>query len=174
MALPALPPKRSRLEGRSHPYFSNTNNGHGQQDHLPPLTTTSIANAAFDQSAFQVLIDRMFAHLSRETDVMREWVRLERDRLAQEIARRKEEKEREERREKAFLEVLTKLQEQVFTFLGKQQQEQQTSITASTSSLASSSSTQQPSSSTVMSTATEITEGNQEQQLSPDEQQQSS
>ena len=53
--------------------------------------------------------------------MMREWINLERERLAQEIARRKEEKEREERREKSFLEVLTKLQDQVFTFLSKQQ-----------------------------------------------------
>lgn len=53
---------------------------------------------------------------------MHEWVNLERERLAQEIARRREEKEREERREKSFLDVLTKLQSQVFTFLSKQAQ----------------------------------------------------
>lgn len=76
-----------------------------------------------DSSASALLIDRMFTHLSRETEVMREWVNLERERLAQEIARRKEEKEREERREKSFLDVaslLTKLQDQMFTLLSKQ------------------------------------------------------
>lgn len=62
----------------------------------------------------------MFAHLSKETEVMREWVNLERERLAQEVARRQEEKEREERREKSFLEVLTKLQEQVLSFITQQ------------------------------------------------------
>lgn len=63
----------------------------------------------------------MFAHLSKETEVMREWVNLERERLAQEVARRKDEKEREERREKSFLDVLTKLQQQVLGFITQNQ-----------------------------------------------------
>ena len=61
----------------------------------------------------------MFAHLAKETEVMREWVHLERERLSQEVARRREENDREERREKVFLSTLTKMQEQMFTYLAK-------------------------------------------------------
>lgn len=115
---PSLPPpKRSRLQpvaSHNGTDFPQTT-GHGH-----PANSNGVGN--IDNSAFHVLIDRMFAHLSRETEVMHEWVNLERERLAQEIARRKEEKEREERREKSFLDVLTKLQSQVFTFLSKQAQ----------------------------------------------------
>jgi hypothetical protein len=78
-------------------------------------------NSVFENSSSALLIDRMFAHLSKETEVMREWVNLERERLAQEVSRRKEENERDERREKAFLSHLMKMQEQMFTFLSKQQ-----------------------------------------------------
>lgn len=78
-------------------------------------------NQLFESSSSALLIDRMFAHLAKETEVMREWVNLERERLTQEINRRKEESERDERREKAFLQVLMKMQEQMFTFLSKQQ-----------------------------------------------------
>lgn len=74
-----------------------------------------------DSLSANLLIERMFAHLARETEVMREWVNLERERLAQEIIRRKEEKEREERRERTFLEVLTRLQDQVFNFFAAHQ-----------------------------------------------------
>lgn len=73
----------------------------------------------FDNSSSALLIDRMFAHLAKETEVMREWVHLERERLSQEVARRREENEREERREKVFLATLTKMQEQMFTYLAK-------------------------------------------------------
>ena len=104
-------PKRCR--------FDNTNLSSEEAHFLGNSTTT------LDSSASALLIDRMFAHLSRETEVMRQWVNLERERLAQEIIRRKEEKEREERREKSFLEVLTKLQDQMFNFLSKQQQHTQ-------------------------------------------------
>ena len=78
----------------------------------------------FDNSASALLIDRMLAHLAKETEVMREWVTLERERLTQEVTRRKEETEREERREKAFLATLTRMQEQMFAYLSKQQQQQ--------------------------------------------------
>jgi hypothetical protein len=61
----------------------------------------------------------MFAHLAKETEVMREWVTLERERLTQEVTRRREETEREERREKAFLTTLTRMQEQMFSYLSK-------------------------------------------------------
>ena len=78
-------------------------------------------NSLFENSSSALLIDRMFAHLSKETEVMREWVGLERERLTQEISRRKEENERDERREKAFLQHLMRMQEQMFSFLSKQQ-----------------------------------------------------
>ncbi|KAH9423500.1 hypothetical protein DERP_003781 [Dermatophagoides pteronyssinus] len=74
-------------------------------------------------NASALLIDRMFSHLSKETEVMREWVNLERERLAQEVARRKEEKDREERREKIFLDVLNKLQERIFSVLKHHEQQ---------------------------------------------------
>ena len=77
---------------------------------------------SFDNSASALLIDRMFAHLAKETEVMREWVTLERERLTQEVSRRKEETEREERREKAFLATLTRMQEQMFSYLSKHSQ----------------------------------------------------
>lgn len=99
-----------------------------------------------DTSASALLIDRMFSHLSKETEVMREWVNLERERLAQEVARRKEEKDREERREKIFLDVLNKLQERIFNVLkhhekqswdssNEQQQPTQTPTSSSSSNL---------------------------------------
>jgi len=90
--------------------------------------------AAFDASSSALLIDRMFAHLAKETEVMREWVNLERDRLSQEVSRRREESERDERREKSFLQVLMKMQEQMFSFLGtKQLSSSQASTQPSTS-----------------------------------------
>ncbi|RWS31054.1 hypothetical protein B4U80_06390 [Leptotrombidium deliense] len=76
---------------------------------------------SFDNSSSALLIDRMFTHLAKETEVMREWVNLERERLSQEVTRRKEESEREERREKCFLQTLMKMQEQMLAFLSKQQ-----------------------------------------------------
>ncbi|XP_054161566.1 uncharacterized protein LOC128959597 [Oppia nitens] len=78
-------------------------------------------NSLMENSSSALLIDRMFAHLSKETEVMREWVGLERERLAQEVSRRKEENERDERREKALLQHLMRMQEQMLNFLSKQQ-----------------------------------------------------
>ncbi|KAI1290242.1 Zinc finger and SCAN domain-containing protein 29 [Halotydeus destructor] len=78
--------------------------------------------ASFDSSSSALLIDRMFAHLAKETEVMREWVHLERERLSQEVSRRREENEREERREKVFLATLTKMQDQMFAYLAKSSQ----------------------------------------------------
>ena len=76
--------------------------------------------ASFDQSSSALLIDRMFNHLAKETEVMREWITLEKERFNRDALRRKEEAEREERREKSFLETLMKMQEQTFAFLAKQ------------------------------------------------------
>lgn len=88
----------------------------------------------FDNSSSALLIDRMFAHLAKETEVMREWVTLERERLTQEVTRRKEETEREERREKAFLATLTRMQEQMFAYLSKQTQQMHSSSAISSQS----------------------------------------
>ncbi|OTF77556.1 hypothetical protein BLA29_010540 [Euroglyphus maynei] len=93
-----------------------------------------------DTSASALLIDRMFSHLSKETEVMREWVNLERERLAQEVARRKEEKDREERREKIFLDerifnVLKHHEKQSWDSSNEQQQPTQTPTSSSSSNL---------------------------------------
>ncbi|UXI18007.1 hypothetical protein NH340_JMT03950 [Sarcoptes scabiei] len=94
--------------GRFEDYISCKNN----LSSLAPHTSS-----ALDTSSSALLIDRMFTHLSRETEVLREWVNLERERLAQEVARRKEEKEREDRRVNSFIEILTKFQEQFLSIL---------------------------------------------------------
>lgn len=73
-----------------------------------------------DSPLSAILIDRVFTHLQRETEIMHKWVNLEKEKLALEMERRKEEKEREERREKAFLQILSQLQSQVFSMISKQ------------------------------------------------------
>lgn len=83
------------------------------------ISSQNYAFQQFDNSSSALLIDRMFAHLAKETEVMRDWVQLERERMDQEVIRRKEDNEREERREKAFLHTLTRMQEQMFSFLSK-------------------------------------------------------
>jgi hypothetical protein len=90
----------------------------------------------YDNHTSAVLIDRMFAHLSRETDVMREWVVLERERLQHELSRRREEAEREERREHSFLQTLVKMQQQMFDFLSRQRLIQPEAAAAATAQLA--------------------------------------
>jgi len=114
--------KRMRTENQSSNNLNNLSN-------LNNLTNNSInfnnqSQNAFDltsENASTILIDRMFLHLSKETEVMREWVVLERERLRQEISRKKEENDREERREKQFLSTLMKMQEQMFNFLSRSQ-----------------------------------------------------
>ena len=106
------------------------NNTSSHLNNLTNLTNHSInfnnnqASSNFDiannyENSSAILIDRMFSHLTKETEVMREWVVLERERLRQEIARKKEENDREERREKLFLNTLTKMQESMFNFLSR-------------------------------------------------------
>jgi len=102
---PVAPPSAKRLRSDS-----NISSSH----------TAQFQN--FDSSSSALLIDRMFAHLAKETEVMREWVHLERERLSQEVSRRREEHDREERREKVFLSTITKMQEQMFTYLAKHPQ----------------------------------------------------
>ncbi|XP_074602719.1 uncharacterized protein LOC141856334 [Brevipalpus obovatus] len=76
----------------------------------------SYAYNTYDGS-LTVLIDRMFSHLSKESEIMKDWIKLERERADRDAQRRKEEQEREERLEKLFMETLTKMQEQTFNFL---------------------------------------------------------
>lgn len=73
----------------------------------------------FDVTSSALLIDRMFAHLSRESENMREWIALEKERLAIEKQRRQQETEREFRRERALMETLTKFQDQWLSFLSR-------------------------------------------------------
>lgn len=71
----------------------------------------------FDVTSSALLIDRMFAHLSRESENMREWIALEKERLALERARRAQETEREVRRERVLIDTLMRFQEQWISFL---------------------------------------------------------
>lgn len=102
----------------------NLNNLNNLNNHSLTFNNQSQSNTAFDltnniDNCSAILIDRMFSHLTKETEVMREWVVLERERLRQEITRKKEESDREERREKQFLSTLMKMQSQMFDFLSR-------------------------------------------------------
>lgn len=73
----------------------------------------------FDVTSSALLIDRMFAHLSRESENMREWIALEKERLAIEKIRRQQETEREFRRERVLMDTLMKFQDQWLSFLSR-------------------------------------------------------
>lgn len=73
----------------------------------------------FDVTSSALLIDRMFAHLSRESENMREWIALEKERLALERTRRQQETEREVRRERVLIDTLMRFQEQWLSFLSR-------------------------------------------------------
>lgn len=73
----------------------------------------------FDVTSSALLIDRMFAHLSRESENMREWIALEKERLAIEKTRRQQETEREYRRERALMDTLMKFQDNWLAFLSR-------------------------------------------------------
>lgn len=73
----------------------------------------------FDVTSSALLIDRMFAHLSRESENMREWIALEKERLALERTRRQQETEREVRRERILIDTLMRFQEQWLSFLSR-------------------------------------------------------
>lgn len=73
----------------------------------------------FDVTSSALLIDRMFAHLSRESENMREWIALEKDRIALEKARRAQEVERESRRERVLIDTLMKFQEQWISYVSR-------------------------------------------------------
>lgn len=84
----------------------------GHQLYQAPVNT-------FDVTSSALLIDRMFAHLSRESENMREWIALEKERLALERARRQQETEREVRRERILIDTLMRFQEQWLSFLSR-------------------------------------------------------
>lgn len=73
----------------------------------------------FDVTSSALLIDRMFAHLSRESENMREWIALEKERLALERTRRQQETEREVRRERVLIDTLMRFQDQWLSFLSR-------------------------------------------------------
>lgn len=95
--------KRIKSESQVNQYSSAINNG-------------NLNGYGYDGS-YALLVDRMFKHLNHETEVMKDWIKLEKERFQYETMRRKEEKERDERREKAFLDTLTNMSERLFNFL---------------------------------------------------------
>ena len=103
------PAKRLRSDSNPSAYYQHNSDSSNQP------------NASYEgqhpPTASALLIDRIFKHLTKETEVMREWISLEKERFEREATRRKEENEREERREKAFLDTLMKMQEHTFKAL---------------------------------------------------------
>lgn len=73
----------------------------------------------FDVTSSALLIDRMFAHLTRESDTIRERIALEKDRLAYEKLRRAQDAERELRRERVLVDTLLRFQEQWISYLSR-------------------------------------------------------
>lgn len=106
-----------------HPNGNDSVNLNGTATRLP--TTAAIASHqlyqapvnTFDVTSSALLIDRMFAHLSRESENMREWIALEKDRIAQDKQRRQQEIEREVRRERALIDTLMRFQDQWLSFI---------------------------------------------------------
>lgn len=102
---------------------SNGNESNSTPARLPTtaaITSHQLYQApvnTFDVTSSALLIDRMFAHLSRESENMREWIALEKERLALERVRRTQETEREVRRERVLIDTLIKFQEQWISFL---------------------------------------------------------
>lgn len=98
-------------------------NSNGTTTRLPTtaaITSHQLYQApvnTFDVTSSALLIDRMFAHLSRESENMREWIALEKERLANERTRRQQETEREVRRERVLIDTLMRFQEQWLSFL---------------------------------------------------------
>lgn len=100
----------------------DNNNGIGQAaggSRLTPATATIASHQlyqapvnTFDVTSSALLIDRVFAHLSRESENMREWISLEKERLALERARRQHEADREARRERILVETLVRFQKE--------------------------------------------------------------
>lgn len=105
-----------------HPNNSSSNNEPINGTRLPTTAITShqlyqAPVSTFDVTSSALLIDRMFAHLARESENMREWIALEKERVALDRARRQQENEREARRDKNIEHFITKMNEQWFNFV---------------------------------------------------------
>lgn len=83
----------------------------------------------FDVTSSALLIDRMFAHLSRESENQREWISLEKERIALEKARKQQDVEREARRERVLIETLIKFNDQWLSCFSKLDQRLTENIT---------------------------------------------
>lgn len=107
--------------------INNGSNAHHQATPGRLPTTAAIAShqllpgpvSTFDVTSSALLIDRMFAHLSRESENMREWIALEKERLSLERARRQQETERENRRDRLLTETLMRFQEQWLQYMSR-------------------------------------------------------
>lgn len=114
---------------RTNPLVGHSNGNeailNGTANRLPTtaaITSHQLYQApvnTFDVTSSALLIDRMFAHLSRESENMREWIALEKERLALERTRRQQEAEREVRRERVLIDTLMKFQDQWLSFLAR-------------------------------------------------------
>lgn len=108
-----------------HPNGNESINLNGTATRLPTtaaITSHQLYQApvnTFDVTSSALLIDRMFAHLSRESENMREWIALEKERLAMERARKQQETEREVRRERVLIDTLMRFQDQWLSFLSR-------------------------------------------------------
>lgn len=110
---------------RSNETSNQANNLNNLTNHNLPSFNNQQSNS-FDignnlDNGSAILIDRMFSHLTKESEVMREWVILERERLRQEMAKRKEDNDREERREKQFLNCIMEMQKQFLNHIARNQ-----------------------------------------------------
>lgn len=112
---------------RTNQLIGNGNDGTSTPGTTRLPTTAAIASHqlyqapvnTFDVTSSALLIDRMFAHLSRESENMREWIALEKERLALERIRRQQETERDNRRERVLTETLMKFQEQWLNYISR-------------------------------------------------------
>lgn len=112
--------RTNQLIGHSNGNESLNLNGTATRLPTTAITSHQLYQApvnTFDVTSSALLIDRMFAHLSRESENMREWIALEKERLALERARRQQETEREVRRERVLIDTLMRFQEQWLSFL---------------------------------------------------------
>ncbi|KAG9510381.1 hypothetical protein GZH46_01082, partial [Fragariocoptes setiger] len=111
-------------KGNSH--IQNTNGTSSNTDKTPndsreqPGSSQQFYSASvnnFDVTSSALLIDRMFSHLRNESENMREWLSLEKERLAQEIALRQQEAERDARRERIMLENFDKMHDRILNVI---------------------------------------------------------
>lgn len=121
-----LPILRSQFLGHSNGNESVNMNGTQQTTARLPTTAAITGHQlyqapvnTFDVTSSALLIDRMFAHLARESENMREWIALEKERIAVERTRRSQEAEREIRRERVLIDTLLKFQDSWISFVSR-------------------------------------------------------